>query len=295
MATSTLTSPDIPSQTYQAAGLGLRFPHYDDLLASTPPLGFIEVHTENLFGGGYHLNMLEQAAQYYPVSMHCVGLSLGSSEPLDAQHLANVKALVERFNPMVVSDHASWSRSGNVHLGDLLPLPYTEETLGYLCDNVKRVQDTLGRQILVENPSTYLQFTESTMRESLFMRKVAEKTGCGLLLDLNNICVQAHNNGVDIEIYFEDVAGLPVGEIHLAGHIEQECGDETLLIDTHSKPVCDTVWELYRSALKRFGAIPTLIEWDKDIPAFEVVLSEVEKASGLLQDNQSEARCYGVG
>lgn len=264
------------------AGIGLRFAHYDAVLETQPDVGFLEIHTENFFGGGYHLEVLEELSRNYAISMHCIGLSLGSSEPVDEYHLAQVKALENRFKPELVSDHASWSKSANAHMPDLLPLPYTDETLNALSDNVKRVQDALGREILVENPSTYLQFAQSSMQEPSFMRRLSEQSGCGLLLDVNNIFVQAHNNELDARAYLDEVASCPIGEIHLAGHIEQIYDDTSLLIDTHSQPVREEVWELYELALQRVGAVPTLIEWDKDIPKLSVLLGQADKANHYL-------------
>lgn len=270
------------------AGIGLRFAHYDAIRAQRPDVGFLEVHTENFFGGGYHLDMLSDLAADYPISLHCIGLSLGSCEPVDGAHLAQVKSLAERFRPVLISDHASWSRSGNAHLPDLLPLPYTQETLQALSDNVQRVQDALGRAILVENPSTYLRYAESAMDEAVFLRRLCERSGCGLLLDVNNIVVQAHNNGLDALAYLDALAGCEIGEIHLAGHIEQVFDSgASLLIDTHSRPVPDAVWALYDAALARFGPVATLIEWDKDIPVPEVLLAEADKANQRLAEHHS--------
>lgn len=272
------------------AGIGLRAQHFTQIRAERPDIGFLEVHPENFFGGGAHVEMLQDYAALYPLSFHAVGLSLGSSEPVDAKHLAALAALVDRISPVVVSDHLSWSASGNAHLGDLLPLPYTEETLRVVADNISRVQDALGRHILVENPSTYLAFTHSTFSEPEFLTLLCECTGCGLLLDVNNIYVQSHNNGTDVSEYFRLLPKGKVGEIHLAGHSERQYEDSALLIDTHDHPVRDEVWALYAEAIAVFDAVPTLIEWDRNLPALAVLLDEAAKAEAIMQPQITELR-----
>lgn len=260
------------------AGIGLRAPHVQQILAERPNTGFLEVHPENFFGGGAHVDMLSECARSYPISFHGVGLSLGSAGALDARHLRALAALVARIKPAIVSDHASWSASGNAHLPDLLPLPYTSETLTTIVAHIQRVQDLLGRRILVENPSTYLAFTHSTMSEPEFLAAMVERSGCGLLVDVNNIFVQCHNLGGDPQEYFDRIAPEWVGEIHVAGHTERTYGEKTLLIDTHDALVRDGVWALYEQAIRCWGRMPTLVEWDRDIPALEVVLGEAEQA-----------------
>jgi uncharacterized protein (UPF0276 family) len=225
----------------------------------------------------------------YPLSLHGVGLSLGSSEPVDEQHLTSLKTIVDRFEPGLVSDHVSWSATGNAHLGDLLPLPYNEESLAALCQNIDRVQEVLGRQILVENPSTYLQFKNSTITEPEFMNAVVERTGCGLLLDVNNIYVQSHNHGFNAQEYLTAINASAVQEMHLAGHIEHAIEDSTLLIDTHSQPVKEDVWNLYHCALTHAGPTPTLIEWDKDLPELAVIVAEAAKAQAILYERAAHA------
>jgi uncharacterized protein len=263
------------------AGIGLRSGHYAALLEQKPAIGWLEVHPENYFCGGVHLHMLGKARELYPVSFHAVGLSLGSDHPVDAQHLRQLKTLVDRFDPVRVSDHASWSASGNAHLNDLLPLPYNEESLIALCRNIDVTQRVLGRQILIENPSTYVAFNHSTLSEAQFLVEAASLTGCGLLLDVNNIYVQAHNHGFDAYDYIEQIPRVLVQEIHLAGHISQAFAGGTLLVDTHDQPVCNGVWDLYLAAVRRFGAVPTLIEWDKNLPEFDVLVAEAVKAGKL--------------
>jgi len=263
-------------------GIGLRAPHYKQVVDSPPnSIGWMEVHPENYFGGGFHKEMLRKVRANTDISFHGVGLSLGSDQPVDENHLKNLKELIQEFDPFVVSDHASWSRSGNAHMNDLLPLPYTTETLNRLADNVSRTQDYLGRAMLVENPSTYLSFAQDEMSEPDFLNRLTEKTGCSLLLDINNIFVQAHNHNFDAEQYLDAINPTYVKEIHLAGHIEQSHGDASLLIDTHSKPVRKDVWDLYEKAAQLFGPTLTLIEWDADIPPLEVLLEEAARAESI--------------
>ncbi|HEX4781165.1 MAG TPA: DUF692 domain-containing protein [Usitatibacter sp.] len=262
----------------QAVGIGLRAPHYAALFESRPPLGFLEVHSENFFcDGGAPLAWLERFAGAYPLSLHGVGLSLGSADPLDERHLARLASLVRRIEPALVSEHLCWGASGGRHSNDLLPLPYTEEALAIVCAHVDEVQQRLGRRILVENVSSYLQIDGSRMPEWEFLAEAARRAGCGVLLDVNNIWVSARNHGFDARGYVDAIDAATVGEIHLAGHER----DGSLLVDTHSRPVCDEVWELYSYALARLGSRPTLIEWDADIPALEVLLDEADRAARL--------------
>jgi hypothetical protein len=242
------------------------------------------VHSENYFGGGRPLAFLEAARADYPLSLHGVGLSLGSAGPLDPTHLARIKTLMARVEPTLVSEHVSWSITGGVYLNDLLPLPYTEEALRVVCAHVAETQEFLGRQILVENPSTYLQFTHSTIPEWEFMAAIAGRTGCGLLLDVNNIYVSAANHGFDMHAYVDAMPREAVKEIHLAGHAVREIGEVVLRIDDHGSAVCDAVWQLYRAALARLGPVPTLIEWDSNIPELEVLVAEAQTADRILTD-----------
>jgi hypothetical protein len=284
------------------AGIGLRAPHYRDILETRPALAFLEVHSENYFGdGGAPLHYLEQARAHYPVSLHGVGLSLGSSDPLNRVYLARLKQLIERFEPMLVSDHLSWSSIDGVYLNDLLPLPYTEAVLEHFCARVSETQDFLGRQLLVENPSSYLQFAASAIPEWEFLGEVARRTGCGILLDVNNIYVSCRNHGFDAERYLAALPAAAIGEIHVAGHTvkqlpEGESADAPslargprldpigeILIDTHGAPVSEPVWALYRTALARFGARPTLVEWDNDIPPLATLVDEARSAESIVR------------
>jgi len=249
---------------------------------SRPPVGWLEVHSENYFGGGQPLAYLEAARAHYPLSLHGVGLSLGTDGALDREHLARIKALIERVEPALVSEHVSWSIAGGVYLNDLLPLPYTEEALRVICGHVVETQDFLGRQILVENPSTYLQFTHSTIPEWEFVAEIPRRTGCGLLLDVNNVYVSAGNHGFDAGRYIEAMPRDAVQEIHLAGHAVRQIGETTLRIDDHGSAVCDAVWDLYRATLRRLGPVPTLIEWDSNVPELPVLVGEAATANRIL-------------
>jgi uncharacterized protein len=271
------------------AGIGLRHQHYRDVVESRPPVGWLEVHSENYFGGGRPLAFLEAARADYPLSLHGVGLSLGTDGALDRAHLARIKDLIARLQPDLVSEHVSWSTAGGVYLNDLLPLPYTEEALGVICGHVQETQDFLDRRILVENPSTYLQFTYSTIPEWEFVAEISRRTGCGLLLDVNNVYVSACNHGFDAYEYIEAMPGDAVREIHLAGHAVREIGDATLRIDDHGSAVCDAVWQLYAAALRRLGPVPTLIEWDSNVPELPVLVAEAATAERFLAQ-AAEAR-----
>ena len=260
-------------------GIGLRPPHYAEILERRPELGFLEVHSENFFcAGGEPLAWLERFRREYALSFHGVGLSLGSADPLDDRHLASLAALVRRFEPWLVSEHLSWSSIGGRHANDLLPLPFTEEAMDHLVERIGAVQERLKRPILVENVSSYLAFPESTIPEADFVAEVARRSGCGVLLDVNNIHVNAVNHRFDPYRYLDRIDPDSVGEIHLAGfEAAGEC-----LIDTHGAPVGDEVWSLYAAAVARCGRRPTLVEWDTDIPALDVLLGEAGKARSIL-------------
>jgi uncharacterized protein (UPF0276 family) len=262
------------------AGIGLRTPHYKEILETFPRTGWFEVHSENYFGaGGQPLWYLEQIRSHYPISLHGVGLSLGSTDPLNREHLRKLKSLVQRIEPGLVSEHLSWSSVGGRYMNDLLPLPYTEESLLHVIERISQTQEFLGRRILIENPSSYLQFVESTIPEWVFLSEVSARSGCGILLDINNIYVSAINHRFDPHLYIQSVPPEKVEEIHLAGFETNEIG----LIDTHSRPVYHVVWELYQEAMKQFEKVPTLIEWDSDIPDLSVLLAEACKANIIME------------
>jgi uncharacterized protein len=268
------------------AGIGLRAPHYRELLDRLPATGWLEAHSENYFadGGESHF-YLERLRATYPLSLHGVGLSLGSTDELNARHLTRLKRLIERYQPALVSEHLSWSSVDGEFLNDLLPLPYTEEALAHICLRVGQVQDLLGRQILIENISSYLRFADSTIPEWEFLSAVAATTGCGILLDVNNIHVNAVNHGYDAVTFIDAVPPDAVQEVHLAGFEQRG----TLLVDTHGAPVSAPVWELYRHTIERFGRVPTLIEWDTDIPVLDVLLAEAARADVILEQTHELA------
>src|SRR5258708_847376 len=264
------------------AGVGLRAQHHVRVLSDAPAVAWFEAHTENYFAdGGAHVEALARIRANYPLSLHGVGLSLGSADPLDMAHLERVRRAVNRFEPALVSEHLSWSSVGGRFANDLLPLPYTDEALRHVSARIAQVQDFLGRRMLIENVSSYLQFECSRMPEWEFVAGVAAESGCGILLDLNNIYVAARNHGFEAQRYLDAIDPRAVQEFHLAGHSSVEFEGQELLIDTHGTPVCDAVWNLYRAALRRFGDVPTLIEWDTDIPALEVLMAEAAKADAL--------------
>lgn len=262
-------------------GIGLRAPHMAEIVATRPALGWLEVHAENYMGGGPALTQLEAIRRDYPLSLHGVGLSLGTAEGIDDDHLRRLTALVDRTQPMLISEHLSWSVSGGVYLNDLLPLPYTEETLDIVAANVARAQDALRRRLLVENPSSYLRFRHSTISEPEFLAALVARTGCGILCDVNNIHVTCANLGGDAQDYLDALPADAIGEIHLAGHARVvRCG-KALLIDDHGAPVAPRVWGLYRRAFERFGLVPSLIEWDKALPPLAALLKQARLAADL--------------
>ena len=274
----------IPAQ----AGIGLRFPHHGLVAETRPDIAWLEVHTENYLGGGTPLRYLDAIRRDYPISLHGVGLSLGSAEALDEAHLSRVRDLAAHIEPGLVSEHLSWSVVGGTYLADLLPLPMTEEALDVVCRHVDQVQGVIGRQMLIENPSSYLQFRHSVIPEWEFISAVATRTGCGILCDVNNIYVSACNHGWDASAYLTALPQDAVGEIHLAGHTVKKVGDRMLRIDNHGSRVSPEVWALYDEALLQFGWVPTLIEWDTDIPALDVLLDEASNAERALDRTQEE-------
>ena len=260
-------------------GVGLRAPHVAEVVATRPAIGFFEVHTENYLGGGPAVSALERLRRDYPMSLHGVGLSLGGTDPLDSRHLSRVKGLVERIQPALVSEHLAWSVGGGAYLNHLLPLPYDEARLEATSRRIERVQETLGRTIFVENPARYLRFKRSPIPEPDFMLELVRRTGCSLLLDVNNVFVSCTNFGEDPIAYLQAVPAAAVGEIHLAGHTTNDAeGSRTILIDDHGSPVAEPVWSLYRLARARIGEVPTLIEWDTNLPELGVLLHEAARA-----------------
>lgn len=276
----------VPGPIPARAGIGLRSIHHDALHEERPAIGWIEAHTENYFHeGGAAARALLRARSNYPLSLHGVGLALGSAEGIDREHLARVRDAVRRFEPALVSEHACWGHSGGEHFNDLLPLPYTGEAVELLARQVGEAQDFLGRQILIENVSAYVAFRHSHLTEWEFLAAVAQASGCGLLLDVNNVYVSSRNLGLDARAF---ISGLPRGavqEIHLAGHAD----NGGVLIDDHGSRVCPQVWELYAFAIARFGPLPTLIEWDTRIPELSVLAAEAAHADELLEASRGLA------
>lgn len=274
----------IPGPIPARAGIGLRAAHHDDLLRDRPDVGWLEAHSENYcVDGGAQLDYLMKLRALYPLSLHGVGLSLGSTDSWDREHLWRLKRLVHLSDPAFVSEHLSWGSVNGAYLNDLLPLPCTEEALAHMIRRVGELQDYLGRQILIENVSSYLQFTSSTLQEWEFLAALADESGCGLLLDVNNVFVSSANHGFDARNYLSYIPRRHVREMHLAGHSINRYEDAEILIDSHSAPVCAAVWNLYEFALQRFGATPTLIEWDTDLPALAVLVAEAARADRYLE------------
>jgi len=266
------------------SGIGLKPQHFDEVLATRPGVGFFEVHAENyMVDGGPMHHSLRRIRAHYALSLHGVGLSLGSERAPDEEHLDRLAALIERYAPASFSEHLAWSTHGAVFLNDLLPVAYDEATLARVCRHVDRVQDRLGVRMLLENPSTYVEFERSTMSEAAFLREVLRRTGCGLLLDVTNVHVSCTNHGRDAQAYLRELPLDAVGEVHLAGFAQDaDAAGDPLLIDSHDRAVADVVWQLYAGVVDRLGAVPTLLERDGDVPSFATLLAEAGRAEALL-------------
>ena len=279
-------------------GVGFKAEHFDAIVESKPKLGFFEVHAENYMGaGGPPHRRLEAIRELYPLSLHGVGLSIGSPGPLDLAHLERLAKVAHRYQPALVSEHLAWSTHNGLFFNDLLPLPYTGETLGRVCEHIDAAQTALGRAILLENPSTYVVFGETTMSETDFLAEIVRRTGCGLLLDVNNVYVSATNHGFDPCRYLADFPLRAVGEIHLAGYAEEaDDAGLPLLIDAHDSPVRETVWPLFAEVVRRREPAPTLIEWDDDLPSWPALAAEARRAEGVIAtaSAQSPERAYAV-
>jgi uncharacterized protein (UPF0276 family) len=284
MPSITPSTHHTPSQLPARSGAGFKPQHADAILSDSFRIGFLEVHAENYMGaGGLPHRILARMREDFPLSVHGVGLSIGSPNGLDAEHLARLRAVVDRYQPAMVSEHLAWSTHDGHFFNDLLPVPYNEETLARVCDHIDQVQDALGRKILLENPSTYVAFEAATMSETDFIRAIARRTGCGLLLDVNNVHVSATNHGYGASDYLAHFPLSAVEEIHLAGHAtDEDDAGLPLLIDSHDRPVDDIVWSLYREVLATTGPLPTLIEWDNDVPDWPILKREAERADALL-------------
>jgi uncharacterized protein len=264
------------------AGIGLRAPHYREVLDHLPRLGWVEVHSENFFGGGAPLRTLLKVRDHYPVSLHGVGMGLASTAPLDKAHLSALQRLCTEVQPAAVSEHLSWNSAAGMVINDLLPFPYTMEALSHVASRVDHVQEALGRQLLVENLSSYLSFAHTEMTEGVFLAELAQRTGCGILFDVENLYVNTRNLAVDAQAFIKAIPARAVMEYHLAGYsVRDGC-----LVDTHDHPVYPEVWEMYEYALEHIGPRPTLIEWDNDIPELPVLRREAAKAQKRLE------KCY---
>lgn len=280
------TQTDRSEPLPNGAGVGYKPQHISNILDAPGAVSWLEIHAENYMGdGGRPIAQLRHLAERFPISAHGVGLSIGGEAPLDIEHLARLKHLVGWLNPASFSEHLAWSTHDSYFLNDLLPLPYTQATLARVCDHIDQVQEVLGREMLLENPSTYLAFAESEMEETEFLAEIARRTGCGLLLDVNNVFVSATNQQTDPRAY---IAAFPlerVGEIHLGGHdAEADEHGAPLLIDSHGAPVVDPVWALYAETIAKAGPRPTLIEWDTDVPGWPVLEAEAARAAALLAE-----------
>jgi uncharacterized protein len=275
------TEAPIPATS---VGVGFKSEHAEAVFGTDHGLGFFEVHAENYMGdGGPSHHMLAELRALTPLSLHGVALSIGGAGPLNREHLAQLKRLIDRYQPALFSEHLAWSTHEGVYLNDLLPVPYDEETLARVSDHIDEVQETLGRRMLLENPSTYVAFDTSIMSEVEFLRAVVKRTGCGLLLDVNNVYVSAVNHGTEPMAYLDAFPMEHVAEIHLGGHFEDRDDlDAPLLIDAHGTPVAEVVWRLYARTLARIGPVPTLIEWDNDVPAFPVLTAEAARAREIM-------------
>jgi len=274
-------------QTIKGVGLGLKHQHFQEFIENKPDVPWLEIHTENFFSSdSISAKYLARISQEYPISAHCVGMSLGSAAidcPVRELHLQKIRKTIGWLQPSLLSDHLSWSTSGGGHyLPDLLPIPYTEESFTLVASNIKHAQDVLQRQILIENPSSYLTYVDSPISEWQFLAALTEETGCGLLLDVNNIYVSAHNHGFDALEYLNNIPVTAVQEIHLAGFSIDKVEGIEIYMDTHGHKVHHAVWLLYEHAIKRFGALPTLIEWDTNVPELAVLLAEKSKAEAII-------------
>lgn len=274
------------------AGVGFKPMHVHDILEDECSVDWFEVHAENYMGaGGPPHFWLEKIRERYPLSVHGVGLSIGGAGGLDVDHLNRLKAVVDRYEPELVSEHLAWSTHQGQYFNDLMALPYTQETLASVVDHIDQAQTHLGRRLLIENPSTYIAFDQSDMHEADFVAEVVRQTGCGLLLDVNNAYVTCTNHGLDLQIYLSKLPLSKVAEIHLAGHaVDQADGQPTLLIDAHDRHVADPVWDLYDDVLQKTGPVATLIEWDNDVPDWPTLKAEAHKAGALLENVGKEVK-----
>lgn len=282
-----IPEPDLGCKirSIQSTGVGLRAPHFQHIMEHQPDIPWFEILIDNYLGGGPALYQLEQIRNEYPITFHGVGMSLGSTDDLNMSYLKKLKQRISEFEPIHISDHLCWSSFGGHYAHDLLPLPYVTQSITTVVEHVKQVQDYLGQRILIENVSSYLSYKQSVMEEWEFLVTVADQADCDILLDINNIYVSARNHNINAEAYLNAIPVERVKEFHLAGYEDKQ----THLLDTHGEPVHTPVWELYKKALNRFGSIPTLIEWDNDIPEFSVLSAEADKANRYQQEYKKHA------
>lgn len=270
----------------QLAGIGLRSLHHEEVLVTQPPVAWLEVHTENYFcEGGKPLHYLERIRAHYPISFHGVNLSIGSTDELNWQHLKRLKELMIKIDPCLVSDHLAWTSLDGQYFHDLLPLPFTEEVIKHVSTRIKQIQDYLGRQILIENISQYIQFPHSTLSEVECLVAIAQESACGILLDVNNVYVNATNFKFCAETYLDQIPPSLIQELHLAGFTQLELDQQILLIDAHNQPIVPAVWDLYRYAIDKFGVKPTMIEWDNDIPPLKNLCLEAYRAEKIMRES----------
>ncbi|MBI4485504.1 MAG: DUF692 domain-containing protein [Acidobacteria bacterium] len=271
-------------RTPTRAGVGLRLPHLAEMVATRPDAGWLEIHPENFLANPHATELLMALKDRYPISVHTVGISIGSADGLDRTHLERVRALVDAIDPVLVSGHLAWSTQGGAYLNDLLPLPYDEEALHLVSTHLDQVQNALGRPYLVENPSSYVAFGTSTMSETQFLSELVGRTGCRLVCDVSNVYLSAHNMRYDPYRYIDELPAHAVGELHLGGFTPEEDENhpgKNLLVDTHATVVAEPVWDLYAHAARRFGPVPTLIEWDNDLPSLATLLGEATRADSV--------------
>jgi uncharacterized protein (UPF0276 family) len=274
------------SRPLDRTGIGLRLPHIAEVVATRPDVGWLEIHPENFLANPHATELLTELARHYPISVHTVGISIGSASGIDQDHLKRIRALVERIDPVLVSGHLAWSTHGEEYLNDLLPIPFNEETLQLVARHLAEVQDVLGRPYMVENPSSYVGFANSTMSEAEFLTRLADQTGCRILCDVSNVYLSAHNMGYDAHEYIDSLPAGSIDEMHLGGFTPEE--DEAnpggeLWVDTHASRLTDPAWQLYDYAIRRFGTKPTLIEWDAEIPPLETLVSEASRADQIAR------------
>ena len=272
------------SSLSNAAGVGLRLPHILEVAATRPHVGWLEIHPENFLANPHAAELLCELSEHYPISFHTVGISIGSAGGIDKNHLKRIRNLIDRMNPVFVSGHLAWSTFKNEYLNDLLPLPYNTEALRFVEAHLHEVQDNLGRSYLIENPSSYVGFTTSTMSEVEFLAELVRRTGCGLLCDVSNIHVSAQNMDFNAHTYIDDLPSDAISEFHLGGYTPEE----GLLIDTHAAPISEAAWDLYAYAVRRFGPKPTLIEWDNDIPPLPKLLDQARRAEEVAVEASSQ-------